>query len=66
MEEKIKELSKTIITYSLRLKENETVLIKSDSIEAKPLVTELVKEAYEVGAVPMVRYTDQETNHLLM
>lgn len=66
MEEKIKELSKTIITYSLRLKENETVLIKSDSMEAKPLVTELVKEAYEVGAVPMVRYMDQETNHLLM
>lgn len=48
--EKLKTLAKTIINYSLRLKENERVQI-SFTEEATPLVEELIKEAKEVKAV---------------
>ena len=62
----MRQLSKTIVEYSLRLQENEKVLIKAESMDTKPLVQLLINEIYRVGAVPMVRYSDQETNDLLM
>ena len=62
----MRQLSKTIVEYSLRLQENEKVLIKAESMDTKPLVQLLINEIYRVGAVPMVRYIDQETNDLLM
>ncbi len=62
----MRQLSKTIVEYSLRLQENEKVLIKAESMDTKPLVQLLINEIYRVGAVPMVRYIDQETNELLM
>ena len=62
----MRQLSKTIVEYSLRLQENEKVLIKAESMDTKPLVQLLINEIYRVGAVPMVRYSDQETNELLM
>lgn len=62
----MRQLSKTIVEYSLRLQENEKVLIKAESMDTKPLVQLLINEIYRVGAVPMIRYSDQETNELLM
>ena len=66
MEEKIKELSKTLINYSLSIKNGERVLIKTESIDTKPLIKELVKEITSVGGIPVVRYIDIETNDLLV
>ena len=57
MKEKIKILSDTIVTYSLRVKENDRVLIES-AYEAKPLLEQLIKDISKVGGIPVVRLTD--------
>ena len=48
--EKINTLAKTIVNYSLHLKENDRVNI-SFTEEATPLVEELIKESKKVGAI---------------
>lgn len=66
MIDKINELSQTLVHYSLKLQKNEKVLIKTESIETKPLIKALIKEITNAGAIPMVRYLDLETEDLLM
>lgn len=63
---KIKELSKTLVNYSLHLEKNERVLIKTESIQTKPLIKELVREVTNAGAIPVVRYLDLDTEDLLL
>ena len=57
MKEKIEILSNTIVTYSLKVKENDRVLIES-AYEAKPLLEQLIKDISKVGGIPFVRLTD--------
>lgn len=57
MKEKIEILSNTIVTYSLKVKENDRVLIES-AYEAKPLLVQLIKDISKVGGIPFVRLTD--------
>lgn len=47
MENKIKKLAKFIIEYSIKVQENERVLINTQSLESKPLIKELIKEIYK-------------------
>ena len=47
---KLNELANTIVNYSLKLKENSRVQV-TFTIEATPLVEQLIKEAQKVGAV---------------
>ena len=47
---KLNDLAHTIINYSLKLKENSKVQV-TFTVEATPLVEELIKEAQKVGAV---------------
>ena len=46
MDERIKKLSSTIVNYSIKVKENDRVLIQYESEECKPLVKCLIKESY--------------------
>lgn len=54
MDERIKQLAKNLITYSCNLQKGEKVLISSGGFYDMPLVKALVKEAYNVGAIPFV------------
>ena len=65
MEEKIKNLSRTIVNYSLALKENEKVLIMYQSTEERDLVMELIKEANRVGAICFTNFIDPIVSNYL-
>ena len=54
MDERIKQLAKNLITYSCNLQKGEKVLISSGGFYDMPLVKALVKEAYNIGAIPFV------------
>lgn len=65
MEEKIKKLAYTIINYSLRIKENDKILITSSSLETKDLIIELIKEIKRKKASCKVEINDVEIAALL-
>lgn len=65
MNPKIKNLSKTIVQYSLKIKENDRVLITVGSPKTNDLVKELIHCIVESGGIPFVRYIDAEIDSLL-
>jgi aminopeptidase len=63
---RIDQLAKNLINHSCRLQKGEKVLIENFSIE-KELVNALIREAYAVGAIPLIQLHDYEiTRQLLM
>jgi aminopeptidase len=58
-------LAKNLINYSCALKEGEKVLIEGIG-DCKPLVKELVKEAYKAKAIPLVTLKDKEIDRELL
>lgn len=59
------QLANNLINYSCELKEGEKVLIESNGMES-PLVTELIKEAYKVKAVPFLAVNNSESKRELL
>ncbi len=64
VEPRIKKLAANLINYSCELKMNEKVLIEVVGLETS-LVKELIREAYRVGAIPLVTIKDSEVNRAL-
>lgn len=62
---RIKILAKNLINYSCELKKGEKVLIETIGLET-PLVNELIKEAYNVGALPFVTIKDKTVDRALL
>ena len=62
--EKLNKLAKTIVNYSLHLKENSKVLV-SFTNEASPLVEELINEAKKVNAIMVLNMYNPKLNSLL-
>lgn len=62
--EKLNKLAKTIVNYSLHLKENSKVIV-SFTPEASPLVEELIKEAKAVKAIMVLNMYNPKLNSLL-
>ncbi|MDD6814864.1 MAG: aminopeptidase [Firmicutes bacterium] len=58
MDDRIKKLSQLLTTYSCSLQKGEKVLIDYEGEEAKPLVRQLIKDAYSLGARPYVNHRD--------
>lgn len=58
MDARIKKLSHLLTTYSCSLQKGEKVLIDYEGEEAKPLVRQLIKDAYSLGARPYVNHRD--------
>ncbi|MDY3239368.1 MAG: aminopeptidase [Anaerovoracaceae bacterium] len=58
MDERIKKLSRLLTAYSCRLQPGEKVLIDYEGEETKPLVRQLIKDAYSLGARPYVSHRD--------
>lgn len=65
MDERIKKLSKTIVNHSLKVKEQDRVLITCQTTEPKELVQALINEITEQKGIPFVRITDPEIHALL-
>ncbi|SEF72552.1 Leucyl aminopeptidase (aminopeptidase T) [Caloramator fervidus] len=65
VDERIKILAKNLINYSCRLQPGEKVLIETIHLEL-PLVTELVKEAYRVGAIPFVTIKNKTVDRAIL
>lgn len=65
VDERIKVLARNLINYSCRLQPGEKVLIETIHLEL-PLVTELIKEAYRVGAIPFVTIKNRAVDRALL
>lgn len=66
MDPRIQQLAQNLIGYSCDVKEGEKVLIECIGTSALPLVKELVKETYKVGAHPYVDIKDQTIQRQLL
>ncbi len=65
MDPRVKELASRLIRYSLNLQKGEKVLIENIGLQV-PIVRELVREAFAVGALPLVTIKDQEIMRALI
>lgn len=63
--ERVSKLAKTIVNHSLKVCENDRVLISYQSMESVPLVKEIVNEIIRVKGVPSVDYVDQDLDSLI-
>ena len=66
MDERIKKLSNTIVNYSVKVKENDRVLIQYESSMCKPLIKYLIKDIYKNGGIPFVKHLDDELSSLIL
>ncbi len=65
MDERIKKLSKTIVNYSLEIKEKDRVLITTQTTEPNILVKQLIKDIVSKRGIPTVKIIDPEISALL-
>lgn len=56
-QEEIKKLAKNLVNYSIKLQENEKVLIEGSPL-CLELILEIIKEVYNKGGYPFVNYSD--------
>ena len=66
MDERIKTLAKNLINYSCKLKKGEKVLISCAGFDAMPLVKQLIKESYKIGAIPFVDISNNSISRELL
>ena len=65
MDERIKTLSRTIVDYSVNIKEHDRVLIQYESSMCNPLVKCLIKDIVKKNAVCTVKLIDNELTNLI-
>lgn len=58
MDERIIKLAKNLVNFSIKAKEGEKVLIEYNGEKSLPMVRQLVKEVYNVKAIPFVKNID--------
>ncbi len=63
--ERIKKLAKIIVNHSLKVKENERVLITYEGIESMPLVKSIVKEVINNHGVVETDYQNQDLSNIV-
>ncbi|RUQ24829.1 aminopeptidase [Peribacillus cavernae] len=61
---RLKRLAKLLLNHSVKLQEKERVLIRGH-VNTKPLLKELIDEAYAMGAYPYIDLMDDEINRHL-
>ncbi len=65
MDERLQKLSKTIVNYSLKIKENDRVLITTQTDQPKELIKCLIREITQQKGIPFVRIKEPEVQALL-
>ena len=58
-------LSNTIVNYSIKVRENDRVLIQYESDECNPLIKCLIKDIYKIKGIPSVKLIDNELDTLI-
>ena len=66
MDERLINLSNTIVNYSVKVKENDRVLIQYESNKCNPLIKCLIKDIYKNKGIPFVKLIDNELSSLIM
>ncbi len=66
MDDRLKSLAEKIVNYSLRLKENEKVLINYSALADTDLLEYLIKEVVAVKAIPAVKFDNPTISNLLV
>lgn len=67
MDTRISKLAKLLTGYSCHLEKDERVLIEYTGSTCRPLIKEIIKEVYALGAMPFVNISDpQITRQILM
>ncbi len=61
---RLEKLAEVLLTHSVKIKENEKVMIAGDYV-TKPLMKELVQKAYDLGAIPYFEFDDQELMRIM-
>ena len=61
---RLEKLAKTLLEYSNKVEAGQHVLIKGN-ILAKPLIKELIKHTYRIGAYPHTEILDDEIEKLI-
>ncbi|MFZ5353914.1 MAG: aminopeptidase [Bacillota bacterium] len=62
---RVNRVARNLLSHSVRLQPGEKILVQA-SVEAKPLVKELLKEIYALGALPFVQLTDSQISRELL
>jgi len=52
MDKRLEKLSNTIVNYSIKVKENDRVLIQYENSECNPLIKYLIKDIYKNKGIP--------------
>ena len=65
MDERLNKLSSTIVNYSIKVKENDRVLIQYENSMCKPLIKCLIKDIYKNKGIPFVKLIDNELETLI-
>ncbi|MBB6478604.1 aminopeptidase [Spirochaeta isovalerica] len=63
---RIKTLAENLVNYSLKLKKGEKILINVNGPDAEPLVNQVIKEVYKVGALPFVNVENNRLHRTLL
>ncbi len=66
MDDKLRELARTIASYSIDVKKGEKVLITTQSLETRDFVIYLIDEITKLGGIPFVNVVDQRINSKLL
>ncbi|MDA3811551.1 MAG: aminopeptidase [Spirochaetaceae bacterium] len=65
-DERIKKLAGNLVNYSLKLKKGEKILISSSGPDAEPLVNEVMKEVFKIGALPFLQNENSRLNRTML
>jgi len=65
MDERLRKLSNTIVNYSIKVKEDDRVLIQYESSKCNPLIKCLIKDIYKNKGIPFVKLIDNELQTLI-
>ena len=65
MDKRLEKLSNTIVNYSIKVKENDRVLIQYESSNSNPLIKYLIKDIYKNKGIPFVKLIDNELDTLI-
>jgi aminopeptidase len=60
---RLEKLADMLITHSLKLEQGEKVMIVGDA-NTVPLLKQLMKKAFDIGAIPYYKMNDQELNRI--
>ena len=63
--EKVEKLAKIIVNHSLKVKENDKVLITYQGIEAMPLVKSIIREVINNKGIPDTEYINQDVDNYI-